>query len=464
MSTHPPGSRRLRDLAFVAFLLALLGFGFRRPFLFVLAYVYVDIVAPQRLSYYLLNAVPISLICVGLAVGGWMVADDKSGSRFALRQWLMVLLLGWVFYTTINADFPVEALEKWGWVWKALAFAIFLPLTLRTKLRIEGLLLFMVLSVSSIVVVGGIKTLGSGGGYGALNLMVSNNSGLYEGSIISTFAIAVIPLILFLAKHGTVFPADWRVRTYAASLIFACLLIPVGTEARTGLVCIGLLAVLMLRATKRRVLYLSLMAVVGVGAIQFLPSSFGKRMETIQGYQADSSASTRLAVWKWTWEYVKDHPTGGGFNAYLQNRLTIDLKSTSGDKANQTTTNSRESDAGRAYHSSYFEMLGEQGFPGFILWILLHIAGLFRMEVVRRRYLKGTGDDAWIAPLATALQHGHLIYMVGSLFVGIAFQTFILMMIGCEIGLDNYVRRRARIGQTGFARRAAPAINTRFSA
>ena len=57
-------------------------------------------------------------------------------------------------------------------MWKALAFAIFLPLTLRTRLRIEALLLFMVLSVSSIVVVGGIKTLASGGGYGALNLMV----------------------------------------------------------------------------------------------------------------------------------------------------------------------------------------------------------------------------------------------------------------------------------------------------
>ena len=454
MSILPPqsmstGSRPLRDLAFVGFLFALLAFGFKRPFLFVLAYVYVDIVSPQRLSYYLLNAMPISLICVGLAVAGWALADDKSGTRFALRQWLMVLLLAYAFYTTLNADFPIEALDKWAWVWKALAFAIFLPLTLRTHLRIEGLLLFMVLSVSSIVVVGGIKTLGSGGGYGALNLMVSNNSGLYEGSIISTFAIAVIPLILFLAKHGTVFPPDWRVRTYATALIFTCLLIPVGTEARTGLVCIGVLAVLMLRATKRRFLYLALLGAVGLAAVQFLPSSFGKRMETIQGYQGDSSASTRLAVWKWTWDYVQEHPAGGGFNAYMQNRLTIDLKSTEGDAANQTTTNFKDYDAGRAYHSSYFEMLGEQGFPGFAMWIALHLAGLLRMEMVRRRYRKAVGEDGWIAPLATALQHGHLIYLVGSLFVGIAFQTFILMMIGCEIGFDNYLRRRGAREPTG---------------
>ncbi len=436
----------MRDLAFVGFLAALLAFGFKRPFLFVLAYVYVDIVSPQRLSYTLLTAVPISLICVALAVGGWLVADDKAGSRFATRQWLLVMLLGWAAFTTINADLPLDALDKWGWVWKALAFAIFLPLTLRTKLRIEGLLLFMVLSVSSIVVVGGIKTLFSGGGYGALNLMVANNSGLYEGSIISTFAIAVIPLILFLAKHGTVFPPDWRVKAYAAGLIFACLLIPVGTQARTGLICIGVLAVLTLRATKRRVLYLALLAVAGGAAVQFLPSSYGKRMETIQGYQADSSASTRLAVWAWTWDYVKHHPTGGGFNAYMQNRITIDLKSTSGDANNQTTTNSKDYDAGRAYHSSYFEMLGEQGFPGFGLWILLHLLGLIRMEAVRRRFRRAEGEAGWIAPLATALQHGHIIYLVGSLFVGIAFQTFMLMMVGCEIGLDNYVRRKAVSG------------------
>ncbi|TVV75359.1 putative O-glycosylation ligase, exosortase A system-associated [Sphingomonas solaris] len=447
----------MRDLAFVAFLATLLAFGFKRPFLFVLAYVYVDIVSPQRLSYYLLNAVPISLICVGLAVGGWLLADDKRGTRLALRQCLMILLLGWAFYTTLNADFPIEALDKWGWVWKALAFAIFLPFTLRTRARIEGLLLFMVLSVSSIVVVGGVKTLASGGGYGALNLMVANNSGLYEGSIISTFAVAVIPLILFLAKYGTVFPADWRVRGYAAALIFACLLIPVGTEARTGLVCIAVLAVLMLRATKRRFLYVTLMAVAGVAAVQLLPDSYGKRMETIQGYQGDSSASTRLAVWKWTWGYVKDHPAGGGFNAYMQNRLTIDLKSTTGDANSQTTTNFKDYDAGRAYHSSYFEMLGEQGFPGFIMWISLHLLGLIRMEAVRRRWRRATDGDEWIAPLATALQHAHLIYMVGSLFVGIAFQTFILMMVGCEIGFDGYLRRRAaRTGQQahGFSGKA----------
>ena len=211
----------MRDLAFVAFLVALLGLGFKRPFLFVLAYVYVDTVSPQRLSYYLLNSIPLSMIVAALAFAGWLLADRKSGFRISARQGLLAMLLCYTFYTTRHADFPIEALEKWDWAWKALAFAIFLPFTLRTRLRIEAVLLFLTLSAAVIVIVGGIKTLLSGGGYGVLNLMVSNNSNLYESSTISTVAIALIPVILWLARFGTVFPPDWRVKTFAAALVFA---------------------------------------------------------------------------------------------------------------------------------------------------------------------------------------------------------------------------------------------------
>ena len=54
--------------------------------------------------------------------------------------------------------FPIEAWIKWEWVWKALVFAIFLPFTLRTRLRIEACLLFLCSVGGAIVIVGGIKT------------------------------------------------------------------------------------------------------------------------------------------------------------------------------------------------------------------------------------------------------------------------------------------------------------------
>lgn len=433
----------MRDLVFVAFLGAFFAAGFRKPFIFVLAYVYIDIVSPQRLTYLLLNAIPISLMAVALTVGGWMLADDKTDTRVAPRQALIVLLLIYCGITTRTADFPVDALGKWDWVWKALAFAAFLPLTLRTKLRIESLLLVMIASASSIIIVGGIKTIASGGGgYGTLNLMVSNNSGLYEGSTISTVAVAIIPLILWFTKFGTIFPPDWKVKLFCYALVFACLLIPVGTSTRTGLLCIGLVAVLMLRDTKRKVLYLCLLGAAGLMAVPFLPSSFTDRMSTIKTYKADESASTRLAVWGWTWQYAKDHPMGGGFEMYRQNQIRYDTEKVEGNAQNATIDKKLTVDKARAFHSAYFEMIGEQGFPGLAIWLLINLGGIIRMEVLRQRYRKAPPDQAWITPLAGALQSAHIVYLLGAAFIAIAFQPFVYMLIGAQIGLDTYLARK----------------------
>ena len=440
----------MRDLAFIGFLVALFGMGLRRPFLLVLVYVYIDIVSPQRLTYYLLNAVPISLIAVVMAVGGWVLADDKRDVRLAPRQGLILVLILYCWATMQGADFAMEAKEKWDWVWKALIFAAFLPLTLRTRLRIEALLLFMILSAAAIVIVGGIKTIVSGGGYGELNLMVDNNFGLYEGSTISAVAVAIVPLIFWFARFGTIFPPDWRVKLFAWALAFACLLIPVGTAARTGLLCIGLVAVLSLRSARRKFLYLSLVAAAGLVAVPFLPSAFTERMGTIQNHRSDESASTRIAVWKWTLDYAKDHPFGGGFEAYRGNRIAYDVVKQTGEGE---TTNKLETDKARAYHSAYFEMLGEQGWPGLALWLLLHFSGLVRMEVLRRRYRETEGPLAWAGPLAGALQTAHAVYLFGALFVGIAFQPFVYMLVGAQIGLDTYLGRLRAAALAPTARR-----------
>ena len=439
----------MHDLFFIAFLGLLIVCGFRKPFLFVLGYAYVDIVSPQRLTYYLLNSIPVSLIFVVLAVIGWAVFDDKRDTRVTPRQFLLLLLLIYCYFTTQTADFLVEAAAKWDWVWKALAFAIFLPFTLRTKLRIEALITFMVVSVGSIIIVGGIKTLATGGGgYGELNLMVSNNTGLYESSIISAVAASVIPLVLYLRRYGTIFPAGKLRDAYCFGLAFACTLIPIGTAARTGLICVALVAVLMLRSAKRRFLYLGLMAAAVAVAIPLLPASFTDRMSTIQNYQGDSSASTRVEVWKWTLDYVKDHPWGGGFDAYRQNRIryyTNQKTEVNGQIVNKQTL---VIDKGRAYHSAYFEMLGEEGYFGLILWLVIHITGLVRMEMLFQRFKRAKREDGqWIGALATALQQSHLVYLTGCTFVGIAYQPFIYMLVGLQIGLDTYAARLTKTQQ-----------------
>ena len=62
----------MRDLIFVGYIALIMLMAFKRPFLFTLIYAYVDIVSPQRLSYFLLNSIPLSLILFALAFLGFM--------------------------------------------------------------------------------------------------------------------------------------------------------------------------------------------------------------------------------------------------------------------------------------------------------------------------------------------------------------------------------------------------------
>ncbi|HEY6814213.1 MAG TPA: DUF5935 domain-containing protein, partial [Croceibacterium sp.] len=392
-------------------------------------------------------SLPVSLIAFVAAFAGWLLLDSKQGSRFTFRQGLILALLGYCGITTLGAAFPEAAWTKWDWVWKALVFAAFLPLTLRTRLRIEAAALIMVLSIGPIIINGGLKTVFGGGGYGTLSLLVRENAGLYEGSILSTAAIATIPLVLWLARHGTVFRPDWMVRLFAAGLIFACLLIPIGTSARTGLVAAAVLGALMLRSVRHKFVYAGLGALALVAAVPFLPQSFVERMGTISNYEGDESASTRVQVWMWTLDYVKDNPWGGGFDMYLGNSFTYETRKTSGAANNRTIDYETVTDKSRAFHSSYFEMLGEQGWPGLLLWLWLQGLGVWQMERIRWRYgrQKGDGDEdgrkSWQWGLATALQQAQLTYLVGAAFVGIAYQPFIFMLIGLQCALWSYVRR-----------------------
>lgn len=430
------------DLGFTAFFLFLLLAGFRRPFVWMLLYLYVDIVQPQVISWGILSHIPVSLVAFAAAFLGWLVFDRKEDSRFTLRQGLLLLLLLYCGFTTVTAQYPLDAPDKWAWVWKALLFAIFMPLTLRTRLRIEAVALVMVLAASALIIDGGLKTVAGGGGYGTLRIFVDSNSGLFEGSIISAVAIAIIPIIVWLARYGTIFPSEWRVWAFAAALIFACSLIPVGTQARTGLVCLAILCGLYLRTARHRFLIAGGMALALVVAVPFLPQSFLARMGTIENHQSDQSASTRVAMWKWTWEYAKQHPLGGGFYAYQGAKVKYDTYVTETVGSTTTVTLTPVEEQGRAYHSSYFEMLGEQGYPGLALWLALQVTGLVQMEILRRRWKNRKGpDEAWAAPLANALQLAQIVYLIGSAFVGIAFQPFILMLIGLQCGLWSYLKR-----------------------
>ena len=84
------------DLVFLAFIGYVLVLGLRRPFLWVLAYLYVDIVAPQKISYFLLASIPISLIVFVGAFGAWAMAEEtRSGAATAANMERLIIETPW---------------------------------------------------------------------------------------------------------------------------------------------------------------------------------------------------------------------------------------------------------------------------------------------------------------------------------------------------------------------------------
>ena len=97
--------------------------------------------------------------------------------------------------------------------------------------------------------------------------------------------------------------------------------------------------------------------------------------------------------------------------------------------------------------------MSSPGWPGLTLWLWLQALGLWQMEKIRRRYKQRTGpNEQWQGPLANALQQAQLVYLAGGLFVGIAYQPFVFMLVGLQCGLWSYLRRieaprRVPVGQ-----------------
>lgn len=448
----------MRDAFILLMLLFLFGAACKRPFLMTLAYLYVDLVQPQQISYYLVNSVPISLIFGAAAVAFFLFFDDKRNLSFGRLQGMMLLFLLWITITTFNAQLGEQAWVKWDPAWKAIIFGVFLPFVLRTRQRIEAAVLFILLCVGSITITGGIKTLAGGGGYGTMSLLVDSNNGLYEGSTISAVAVALIPLILYSYSHNQIFPKQRITQLLSAGLIFSAVLIPVGTEARTGLVCLAVLGIFLFLGAKRKLLFGAVAAVLAVAAVPLLPDSFTGRMSTIKSYDEDTSASTRVAVWNWTMEFVKDHPFGGGFYAYKLNRIEVQTRQRVGEGSNMSEQTVTVVDQARAFHSSYFEVLGEHGYPGIFIYLLMLIMALLQLGGLKRRF-RTSDEDMWISQLARALGQTTIIYMAGSLFVGVAFQSMLYFLLGLSAALAQIAaRRQSATSRTAVEARSSPQL------
>jgi probable O-glycosylation ligase (exosortase A-associated) len=429
----------MQSLILAAVFAALMFAGFSAAFAAALGFVWVDVVRPQHLAYSIINDMPLSFIAAVATLTLFLVRDKKAPPRFGAILVLITMFGLWVTLTTAMSDFPAQAWGKWDWASRVLMFAVVIPFIFRSRIQIEAFLLIFLFSASTILFSAGVKTIFGGGGYGTLAVMGTGNTGLSESSTLAVVSVMLIPLILFLMRHTVIFPRNLLTKGLFLGIIVIALATVVGTTARTGIIAVAVMCLISMLQSKKKMWWIAGLALAGIVVLNLDLSAtrWGNRMSTIETYNADSSAMGRIKVWQWTLDYVGSHPMGGGFDAYLHNRII----GVSPD--GQAILLPEGQVGGKAFHSIYFEVLGEQGIAGFIMYFLM--VGLALVKLIR---LKNTWKDdpgmAWIAGLANAMMTAIFVFLAGGSFVGIAYQPYIFYMLSLTVAIDQYAMRVTR--------------------
>jgi putative inorganic carbon (HCO3(-)) transporter len=156
----------------------------------------------------------------------------------------------------------------------------------------------------------------------------------------------------------------------------------------------------------RKVMAGLMILVVATALLAFMPSTWEQRMATIQTYEEDASASQRLQAWQTAINVANHQPLGGGFAMYEWH--------TSGIYAPPGVTYIR------AAHSIYFSALGEHGYIGLLLFVLIWWL-TFRVAGQVRKQSKNRPEVAWVHELAGMCQVSLVGYLVGGAFLSLAY-------------------------------------------
>ena len=147
------------------------------------------------------------------------------------------------------------------------------------------------------------------------------------------------------------------------------------------------------------------MVLVGAFLVKdYLPQEWFGRMHTLETYQEDSSAMSRIEAWVDGWNHTLEHPfVGAGFEGWKFVTL-------------------------RDWHSSYVEMFSEHGFIAFGLWLSLIVGTLISMTTLPNKTFQVEGME-WVANYCFMLRASLICYMVGTAFLGLSYWDLLYHLI-----------------------------------
>jgi len=390
-----------------------------RPYLGVLVYSWLSYMNPHRITWGAAYSFPFAMIVAATTVVAWLLSKEPKRIPWCGVTVLLVAFVLWINITTLFALVPDSAWEKWDTVMKIM-FMTFLTLALATtRQRIHALVWVIVVSIGFYGIRGGIFVLLTGGNYltfGPPSSFIAANNAL------GLALIMILPLMRYLQLHT----AQRWLRWGLSGAMGLSLLSVLASYSRGAVVALAVMLVFFLVKSRRRLMIVLLSVLTLAIGLVFMPQKWIERVESTKNYEQDASVQGRFDAWIFAINLARDRPVlGGGFKVDNSEELFMRY--------------SPDAARARSFHSNYFEVLGEHGFVGLFLYILLGIATL-RMGTVIRKRVGDNPDFIWARDLATMLQIGIIGYAMGGAFLNKAFFDLYYHMVALMVVTDAVVR------------------------
>ena len=393
----------MRDLVLAGIVFGSIPFILRWPAVGVYMWLWVSIMNPHRLTWDFAADMRWAYFIAIATLAGLFLSRDglfsKEPKRVPITPVTVVLLvmIVWMTVTTIFALDRDQSMEPWKQMVKMQGMVFVALYLLHSKQHIQVLIWILAGSVAFYGIKGGLFTLATGGEfrvYGPWGSFIQENNALALATIMT------IPLLYYLFLQVTKYWMRWGL--LAAMLL--CGFSVLGSHSRGGFLAIGaMIGFLWLKSRSKAITGLVLIILVPV-AIGFMPDKWVDRMQTIENYEQDGSAMGRIHAWTTAVNVAQDRFTGGGFNLHFADAYNSYAEVQAGV---------------RVAHSIYYQMLGEHGFVGLALFLLLWIL-VWRDSSWIVRQTRSQTSLHWASDLARMVQVSLVGYFVGGAFLNLA--------------------------------------------
>ena len=414
----------MRDLLLVLFLFVAIFYSFKRPYLGVAAWVWIALMAPSDWAFGFSQSFRLNLTIVIVTVLSYLfVTRDKSVKINGLGAWILLFALWTLVTTSANLNsYPSLVWDYWNQFIKVLMLFFFITLAVRKRLHIDTLVWAVVLSISSYAAMEAVKFIISGGGH-----MITGRAGIIADR--NDFAVAInmcIPLVVYLIQV-----TQYKMlRLGLWGILLLNVVSVVGTGSRGGFIGLAILAVAFwLRSSFK--LPIAILALLALPLLyQATPEDWRERQATIgTAAEEDSSFIGRLWAWKISTLLALDHPlTGGGFKAVLDGPIWDYYAPHTPQFTFLETPPIPELSGSKAAHNIYFQVLGDHGFVG--LFIFLMILALALLTNIQNAAIGKARQVNWYHKLAGFLTLSLVGYGITGANVSLAYFDLLYAVLG----------------------------------